>query len=156
VDGRWLSFNLTHSGELALYAIARDCAVGVDVERIRHELAFTALMPDIFSPHEQAELAGLSVTAARLAFFHGWARKEAYLKARGEGLAHPPHSFEVSLLPNEPVALRLPAATAGADWSLYAIDLGPGYTAAVAAEGQVAAVRFFEHRHSSPNLSDAQ
>jgi len=137
--GPQLCFNLSHSGELALIALAWERRVGVDVERVCQELHYTTLLPGIFSAREQLALAALPEERRRRAFYDSWTRKEAYLKARGEGLSYPPDRVELSLGPGDSATLHLPPeALSGGPWLLYALDPGAGYAAAVAAEGSLA------------------
>ncbi|MGH7311905.1 MAG: 4'-phosphopantetheinyl transferase family protein, partial [Candidatus Rokuibacteriota bacterium] len=114
-DDGGLRFNVAHSEDLALYAVAWQREVGIDVERIRPELDWAALAARFFSPPERAALAGAGAEAAAL-FTRLWVAKEAYLKATGLGLAG-----------------RLDQAPA---WRIAGLDVGPDYAAAVAAEGQ--------------------
>ena len=71
------------------------------------------------------------------AFFNGWTRKEAYLKARGDGLSLPLDQFEVSLAPDETARLLNVRGdrSESSRWSLQELSLGPGYAAALAVEG---------------------
>lgn len=132
-----LSFNVSHAGGLALIAVADGRAVGVDVEQIRPNVATLAIASRFFSPAEVAALRSLPPEARQLGFFTCWTRKEAYVKARGEGLAARLDSFAVSLAPDEPAALLHvdgdPAEAAR--WSLRSLDLGPGYAGALVVEG---------------------
>jgi 4'-phosphopantetheinyl transferase len=130
-------FNLSHSHDLALYAIAADRRVGVDVEYIRPDVEFDALATDFFSPGEQAVIRALTGRQKQEAFYNCWTRKEAFLKARGDGIAYPLDQFEVSLAPGAPAALlrMREDPQEAARWSLQALTPGPGYVAAVAAEG---------------------
>jgi len=135
--GAALSFNLSHAHELALYAITRERAVGVDIEHMRPGIADIAIAERFFSPHEVAALQALPNAERGLAFFTCWTRKEAYIKARGEGLSLPLDQFEVSLTPGAPAAL-LDVADDQRErdrWELQALDPGPGYVAALAVEG---------------------
>jgi 4'-phosphopantetheinyl transferase len=129
-------FNVAHSHDLALYAVTRGREVGIDVERIRAEVASTEIAQRFFSPAEVAALCALPDELQTEAFFACWTRKEAYIKATGGGLSHPLDGFDVSLTPGEPVvALRTHAdPQEAARWSLRALDPGPGYAAAVAVE----------------------
>jgi 4'-phosphopantetheinyl transferase len=130
-----LRFNLTHAGDLALYAFVRGHEVGVDLECARPGLDPADLARRFFSPREAAALLSLPSALRPQAFLACWARKEAYVKARGGGLSIPLDSFSVSLLPGEPAALLEPAGEA-ARWSLLALDPAPGYVACVAVEGK--------------------
>ena len=104
-DGDAICFNLSHSNGVALYAIARHRAVGVDLERIRFDLPVVEIAERFFSRREVAALRMLPSEQQHQAFFCCWTRKEAYIKARGEGLSLPLDQFDVSLAPGEPAAL---------------------------------------------------
>ena len=142
--GVGIEFNLSHSGELALVAITRDRRVGVDIELLRATLDYTPLLRDLFAPREQQAFAGLPADEGRLRFFRGWVCKEAYIKACGEGLAHPPAAVEVEFPAHAPAVLRLPAS-ATTPWSLYLLAPDQDYAAAAVAEGPPLAVRLFDH-----------
>jgi 4'-phosphopantetheinyl transferase len=133
-----LRFNVSHSQAMGLYVVARGREVGVDVERIRTDLAFEQIAKRFLSPREVAVLRALPVTMQREAFFKCWNRKEAYVKARGNGLSLPPNQFEVSVAPGEPAALLSDSGDpwATSRWSLRDLSPAPGYVAALAAEGQ--------------------
>lgn len=135
--GESLRFNVTHSQGLALYAIARDREVGIDVEYILPDLAGEEIAERFFSPREVAALRALPVELQPEAFFNCWARKEAYIKAKGAGLSLPLDQFDVSLAPEEPVALLSTRGDSleAARWALRALDTGPDYAAALAVEG---------------------
>jgi len=135
--GEMLRFNLSHSHGLALYAVTRGRAVGIDLEYVRADLANERIAEQFFSPREVAALRALPAGVRAEAFFNCWTRKEAYVKARGEGLSLPLNQFDVSLAPGEPAAL---VSTRGDPleafrWSLQALFPGPGYVAALAVEG---------------------
>lgn len=114
-------FNLSHSAELALIAIAADAEVGVDVERVRAEADYVEIAKRFFSTEEVDELNRVPGHLHAEAFLGCWTRKEAYMKARSEGFAIPPESFSV---------LHLDGA-----WSLHALQPAPGYVGALAVEG---------------------
>jgi medium-chain acyl-[acyl-carrier-protein] hydrolase len=137
VGGGNVRFNLTHSHGLALLAVTRGREVGVDLERVRADLAGEELAERFFSPREVAALRGLPQGQRREAFFRCWTRKEAYIKARGAGLALPLDRFDVTLRPDEPAALLAThdePAEAGR-WSLRNLAPGDGYAGALAVEG---------------------
>jgi 4'-phosphopantetheinyl transferase len=133
----WLRFNLSHSHELALYAITYGREVGIDIEYIHDRIASEEIAAHYFSPHELMGFRALPVSQRRDAFFACWTRKEAYIKARGEGLSLPLDQFDVSLAPGEPAALlrTLGDAHEAARWSLRALSPGVGYAAALVVEG---------------------
>ena len=133
-----LSFNLSHSGELVLYAIANGRKVGIDVEYIRADIEYDQIAAHFFSPKESSALQNLPTHIQPEAFFNCWTRKEAYIKARGEGLSLPLDQFDVSLVPGEPAALlRARGNPAEAlRWSLINLKPKPSYAAAIAVEGK--------------------
>jgi 4'-phosphopantetheinyl transferase len=135
--GGALRFNVSHSHGLALYAITRGREVGVDVERIRPEVAQEKIAERFFSPREVTLLRALPAPLQATAFFACWTRKEAYIKATGEGLTLSLGQFDVSLVPGEPAALLRTAwdPQEAARWVLQ--DLAPAldYRAAVAVAG---------------------
>jgi 4'-phosphopantetheinyl transferase len=132
-----IKFNVAHSADLALVAIAWDREIGVDVERIRTGLAIDELVHQIFSPREVTTLLSLTGEQRICAFFAGWTRKEAYVKARGTGLARALTDFDVSLAPGEPARLLADRAEPAepARWSLRDLPVGVGYAAALAIAG---------------------
>jgi 4'-phosphopantetheinyl transferase len=132
-----LRFNVSHSLDLALYAITRGRELGVDLERLRPDLIDQRIAERFFSPREVATLRTLPANMRQEAFFACWTRKEAYLKARGEGLTLRLDQFDVSLVPGEPAALL---GTNGDPqealrWSLQELFPRSGYVAALAVEG---------------------
>lgn len=131
-----LDFNLAHSADLAVCAVARDREVGIDLERIQ-PTALDDLAQRFFSPAEQAALGALPPAQRVLGFFQCWTRKEAYLKADGHGLALPLDSFDVSVAPGAPAAVLAVRGTAhiATDWSLRELDVGAEYSGAIAALG---------------------
>jgi 4'-phosphopantetheinyl transferase len=136
-DGAWLRFNVSHSHELGLIAVTCGREVGVDIEWIRPDVATEQIAERFFSTHEVAALRALPADRQTEAFFNCWTRKEAYIKARGEGLSFPLDKFDVSLVPGEPARLL---RTEGAPqealrWRLCELLPGPGYVAALAIEG---------------------
>jgi 4'-phosphopantetheinyl transferase len=126
-----LRFNLSHSGHIALYAVARQRELGIDVERIEPKFADDGIAEKFFSRNEVAKLRSLPTSARLHAFFNCWTRKEAYVKARGAGLYIPLESFEVSLAPDEQAAF-LSKGESGR--SLEALMLDPDYAAAIVVE----------------------
>jgi len=136
-DGAGLEFNVSHSGELALCAVSRGRAVGVDVEAIRPEFATLSMARRFFAPAEGAALAALPQHEQTEAFFACWSRKEAYIKARGTGIALGLDRFEVSLTPGRPPALLAThdEPDAAERWKLVALAPGDGYAGALVTDG---------------------
>jgi len=132
-----LQFNASRSDGLGLYAVARNRRVGVDIERLRPFPDLRAIAAQILSPREHQTLGELPPAEQCAAFFNCWTRKEAYIKALGEGLVHPLERFSVSLTPDGPLKLEgvgSKSAEVGR-WSLSALAPVPGYAAALAIEG---------------------
>ncbi len=157
-DTSW-HFNLTHSEDLALLALTRSGSIGVDVE-------YTQLMPDadqlvarFFSDRERLAFQQLPAAQQAVAFFNLWTRKEAWLKATGDGIGHLLNQVEVSFLPGEPAQLLslpefpqvanlsssrpspadssgqnllTPEDPSGTNWSLHDLAPAPGFAAALA------------------------
>jgi 4'-phosphopantetheinyl transferase len=136
------SFNLSHSGCLALYAVTRGREIGVDLERISALMNMEAIAERFFSAQEVAALKELSPDRRQKAFFTCWTRKEAYVKARGEGLSIPLDAFSVSLRPEDLPSLKVQGdPKESSRWSLLAIDPDPDYVGAVAVEGRAPVLR---------------
>ncbi len=100
---RALHFNLSHSGSYATFAVTRAGAVGVDIERAAAFKNMLQVARTVFSESEQAELAGLPADQQVTAFYSGWTRKEAVVKALGHGISFPLQTFSVSLRSDAPV-----------------------------------------------------
>lgn len=132
-----LRFNLSHSHGLAVYALAHDGRVGIDLERVRSDVDTASIAASFFSSSEIAVLRALAPDLQTAAFFRAWTLKEAYLKARGEGLALPLDRLDVSPFLGKPAALASVehAPQEAACWSLQTLSPGPGYAAALAVEG---------------------
>jgi len=135
--GDTIRFNMSHSQGMALYAFARSREIGVDLEFVRGDLEAEQIAERFFSRREIAELHALPAELHREAFFLCWTRKEAYIKARGEGLSLPLDQFDVSLTPGEPAALlsTRPDSAEALRWSLRELTAAHGYAGAIAAEG---------------------
>ncbi|HEX9921799.1 MAG TPA: 4'-phosphopantetheinyl transferase superfamily protein, partial [Anaerolineae bacterium] len=132
-----LRFNLSHSHELALYAVTYGRDVGVDLEHVSRKIEAMQIADRFFSPSEVSVLRSLPGHLQRDAFFNCWTRKEAFIKAKGDGLSLPLDQFDVSLRPGEPAVLLSthfdPQETG--QWSLQALSPGPGYVGALALAG---------------------
>ncbi len=144
-DGEPLGFNVSHSGDLVVCAVARAAHVGVDVERHREHADVDALAARNFSPIERAAFVRLPATVRIEAFFTVWTRKEAYIKALGTGFTLGPDLFSVSVAPDEP-----PRVIAGAPgrtpqlWSMFDFTPARGYAGALVVEGSPWTPRFWD------------
>ncbi len=132
-----IKFNLAHSHGHAAYAFSRNRELGIDIELIRPDFGGEDIARRFFSTHEVDCLETVPKGLAGQAFFNCWTRKEAYIKAIGEGLSMPLDAFDVSLAPGEPAALlrnRL-NETEVARWSMQSLTAPDGYAAALVVEG---------------------
>jgi 4'-phosphopantetheinyl transferase len=142
-----LRFNLSHSHGLALIGISREREIGIDLERMRPEFAGEEIAKRYFSVKEIAELSRLPEELRTEGFFLCWTRKEAYIKAKGDGLHIPLDSFDVSLTPGKPATL---SSVDTSDWSIESfvpsLDSDLRHAAAVVAEGKGWVARYWEWR----------
>ena len=122
-----LRFNLSHSHDMALVAVTRGMEIGVDVERFRPMQECMAIAERFFPPLEAAELAAVPPEGREVEFFRLWTRIEAKLKARGIGLYGAGQELD-------------------GEWTVVPIEVGPEYSASVAANcaGLTARVRAYE------------
>jgi 4'-phosphopantetheinyl transferase len=141
-----LHFNISHAHGLALFAFTRAREIGIDIEFIRRDMDVECILQQFFTPCEAAAIRSLPAGEQQTAFFEFWTRKEAYIKATGDGLAMPLDEFEVSPQPGS-AAVRLNTLCDPAEarrWSLQDLDPGPGYAAALAVEGGCSRLRCWE------------
>jgi 4'-phosphopantetheinyl transferase len=131
-----LSFNLSHSKGLALYAITRTSSIGIDLEYLRNLSDALQLAKRFFSHSEYEVIAQLSPPEQQRAFFKAWTAKEAYLKAKGSGLSGGLEKVEISIASG--YVLKLLSidgdASLASSWSLYSVEPHPDYLAALAIE----------------------
>lgn len=136
-DAGPLEFNLAHSGDFGLLAVAPGRAVGVDVEKIDAARSGEDVARRFFAPDEVEWLDALPPADRVAAFFSCWTRKEAYIKARGDGLALPLASFSVSFGRGAAPGLKRSELGRGeaARWIFFDLPSLDGYASALAAEG---------------------
>lgn len=140
-----LFFNLSHSHELALVAITRARAVGVDVEFVRGDITILNIAERFFCKREVEMLQTLDGERQVEGFFMCWTQKEAYLKARGEGLSHPINAFEVNCIPGARSYLRVNGDSGkSSGWTLLTLSVGIGYQAALALQGNIVCIRYWQ------------
>jgi 4'-phosphopantetheinyl transferase len=132
-----IRFNASNSGDLALYAVTLRREIGVDLERLKPMPDGLDIARGFFSAPENEVFAALPAEARDLAFFRCWTRKEAYIKAVGEGLSMPLDRFDVAFAPGEPARiLRTRGDPAeAARWTMEALHPGDGYVGALVVEG---------------------
>jgi 4'-phosphopantetheinyl transferase len=129
-----LFFNLAHSEDLALIAVTHLGEVGIDVERLRSIADVDKLVARFFSQRENARFQQLSSDEKNIAYFNLWTRKEALLKATGEGIAHSLNRVEVTFLPGEPASLlALPQCSESTErWQIRELLPACGFVGAIA------------------------
>jgi 4'-phosphopantetheinyl transferase len=138
-----LHFNVAHSGEVIVWAFARNRRVGIDVEEIRTDFSTQEIAERFFSKIERQTLRSLPTSQRHQAFFQCWTRKEAFVKATGDGLSLPLDQFDVSLAPGQPAQLlqTRPEPKETGRWLMRDLDIHPGYSAALVVERPVSPER---------------
>ncbi|HEV2209042.1 MAG TPA: 4'-phosphopantetheinyl transferase superfamily protein [Verrucomicrobiae bacterium] len=134
-----IRFNLADCDDLALIAVCQGAEAGVDVERVRTIPEVGELVSRFFSRRESAAFAALPEWQKPDAFFRLWTRKEAWLKATGQGIAQHLARVEVSFLPGEPAQLLgVPREiSAGRQWSVSHLEPRAGWVGALALAGSL-------------------
>jgi len=128
-----IHFNISHSGDHVLFALAQNHRIGVDVEQLRKIDDLDDIAATHFSVAERSRLKAVPQPVKTECFFRCWTMKEAYIKGRGEGFGLPLDSFDVAFLPDETprlLATRFDPADA-ARWCFRQLNVGPGYLAAL-------------------------
>lgn len=130
-----LSFNVSHSGELALYAFTRGREVGVDIEHMKPMDDAESIAEHFFAPQEIKRLLDLPQEQRNAAFFNCWSRKEAFIKVSGKGVSYGLDKFAVTLGPDEPARLLWVEGEDEQRFELRALEVAGPYKAALCVEG---------------------
>jgi len=140
-----LRFSSSHSGDMALIALACGRELGVDLEQHRLMTDAAEVAKQFFSPAEVIELTCLPLSLKKAGFFNCWTRKEAFVKATGLGLTYPLNRFTVSLAPGKPAQLLKVEDDPDAltRWGLISLDVAPDCSAALVYEGMPAVLKCF-------------
>lgn len=138
IDDKGLSFNLSHANDLVLCALALNRKTGVDLEYIRQDFEWRDIAERFFSSEEKSELQLISENIRCKKFYTYWTRKEAFLKSIGTGLAVDPKNINVTKQSGQSVWVMQPIQFTGTpeQCSLFDLDPGFGYAAALAVEGK--------------------
>lgn len=141
-----IQFNMSDSHELALYAVTLQQEVGVDIEWMRPNVDIKGIARRFFSPAEREALLALPEDRQLEAFYRCWTRKEAYIKVIGQGLSFPLDGFEVGLEPEgmQNLLSVKEDIQAARRWALGSLPAPGGYAAALAVEGSVGPIHYFE------------
>lgn len=148
-SGHTLRFNLSHSNEVALLAVALDAELGVDVEHIRADFASEDIARRYFSRAEVEVFNALPQEERAAAFFRCWTRKEAYIKAIGKGFSQALDAFDVTLAPGLEAELVRAEDDDVSRWWMSDIEVGEGYAGALIVERPVAEVKFFRQDYKT-------
>lgn len=150
-----LCFSLSHSQGLALFAMTRDREIGVDLEQIQTDFAWELVAERFFSACEAAALRSLPAAMGRKAFFACWTRREAYVKAKGDGLGRPLDDLESSLIREKAADLKCADGRRQetSRWSIEELYPGTGYAAALAVGGQAWQLRCWRWQQESPIMN---
>ncbi|MFP4599160.1 MAG: 4'-phosphopantetheinyl transferase family protein [Persicimonas sp.] len=125
-----LQFNVSHCKEWSLLAFSRGLEVGVDVERVRADISKLERVPRWFAAREREALDAYEGAERAEAFFRCWTRKEAFIKATGQGFSTPLDSFAVSLAPEE-VRLEWLEAGDADQWEIFSVAPDEAYAGAI-------------------------
>lgn len=130
-------FNMSYSEGLALYGFTRDREIGVDIEFMRDFPEMDKIAKRFFSIKENEVFLSLPESKKKEAFFNCWTRKEAFVKANGDGLYQALEDFDVALIPGEPARLLRTGGDSktASRWFIQDLKPAPGFTAAFAVEG---------------------
>lgn len=144
-----LRFNLSHSEDVAVYAFTRGLEIGIDVEYVRELRDADDIAARFFSRRENEVYRALDPDGRPSGFFNCWTRKEAFIKALGEGLSHPLDRFDVSLAPGERAEILRVGDVPGRDcgWHMESFSPAAGFAAAVVFESRLHSTRL---RSSAP------
>nr|QEO74446.1 4'-phosphopantetheinyl transferase [uncultured bacterium] len=126
-----LRFNLSHSGTEALVAVTAGRDVGCDIEEISERVPIDRLAARFFSLADQAALAAFQADDRRAAFFRCWTRKEAYVKAVGDGLSLALDRFDVTVTGPATLLATRPDASEAGRWAMVDVPCPSGYAGAV-------------------------
>jgi 4'-phosphopantetheinyl transferase len=135
-EGSRLQFSMAHSDRMVVYAFANDCELGVDIERASPFSDLESVAAEFFCPEEYAEFISIHPAQRCDAFFTGWTRKEALVKAVGGGLSMPLDSFRVGLRSGQGAVVARPfSESCGQSWHVHHLTPAPGYVGALVFSG---------------------
>jgi 4'-phosphopantetheinyl transferase len=152
-----INFNVSHSHGRAAFAFSRGRELGVDLEYVKDDFDDELIANRFFSQAEVMALRTVPAKFRKQAFFNCWTRKEAYIKARGEGLTMPLDQFDVTLRPDEPAALlnNYREEREVSRWAIQEIETPEGYVGALVVEGHDWQLKSFSLEKSAPKQSSS-
>lgn len=149
LDSAWshtnITFNVSHSHDLAIIAVSIENIIGIDIEKIREDIDYKKLAKRFFSEYEHQQIMEFEDTLRLNAFFATWTRKEALVKATGTGIAYGLNKFDVSVDPDKPAELvdSRWQDECQSNWSLLNIETLPEYKACLAVAGEMPNIRYW-------------
>jgi 4'-phosphopantetheinyl transferase len=144
-------FNLSHSNDLILYAVAKNKEVGIDVEYMRDVGRAERIIERFFSPEQKDFYNSQSESMKKTAFFRLWTRREAYGKAMGRGFSVPAADCGMPLMRDHGKPASVPVVSG--KWSIYDLENEDDYVSAVTVEGQIRRIEYFKPRKSNRRAS---
>ena len=129
-----IHFSISHTHDLVAVALTSGARIGIDLEAIQHHVDLLELAERIFSPADLEKFQALPSREKLAAFYRAWTRKEAYLKARGEGIADGLQQISVSLGPEETLSIEDTRTRVGEHWRLLTLPVPATYAAALACD----------------------
>jgi 4'-phosphopantetheinyl transferase len=139
-----IRFNVSHAGDLFVCAVSNSLTVGVDVEEILQMEDMASIATHFFAPAEQDHLAGIAEGERTHAFYECWTRKEAVIKATGEGVSRPLDSFEVAFGPGVAAQLIRIDDDVPRSWQMESFEPRPGYVVALTSPERWSSLRVYE------------
>ncbi|TBN04431.1 4'-phosphopantetheinyl transferase superfamily protein [Hyunsoonleella flava] len=147
VNNKTAKFNVSHAGEFVVMALSENTEVGVDIEQIRYDFNIFNIVNNYFSKTEIEALHKLPRATQTEAFFRGWTRKEAFIKAKSQGLSFPLDSFSVSIDSDIKAELieTLWDKSEKSLWQIVPFETAANYKAALAVKGQINTIEYFKY-----------
>jgi 4'-phosphopantetheinyl transferase len=137
-------FNLSHSKDVALFAFSRNHELGVDIERIRDIAEMETIVERFFSAREKSFIRALPLDKRRDAFFYCWTRKEAYIKATGEGFSRPLDTVDVAPVQGGETAAIEGMEKETSPWSIRTLGLAREHASALVVNSKNCTLRCFK------------
>ncbi len=146
-----VTFNLAHSHDISVYAFMRYHAIGIDIEYIQRNIDELTLAKQFFAKEEYQQLVRLSQEQQHRGFFNGWTRKEAFIKALGDGLFYPLNRFVVSLTPEQPAkVISIDGDEQAAQaWTLAEFTPKTNYVGAIASNRNIETIAYYQWEHDT-------
>jgi len=149
-----LEFNVSHSEDWAVIGFTLDTILGIDIECIKRNIEFEDIARRFFSLEESKLVINSPKEQLALYFYNCWTRKEAFVKALGDGLSFPLDQFEVSCVPSDPPQLLKTKwdKTEATKWSLWGFEKDQDYVGAITLKGPSKELLYYTWDHTSPTL----